>query len=203
MIQAATNRAAEAAQQLLLNLGIAAPEEISLEAICVHLGLTVVEEPLEGCDSRLVRVPARGIVASRHAESLSCSARRTAGPAAPVGAQPFLRDLRPHPTPCAAVADDLEHPRAHTARGGRRTWRGSTHVRISAESLSPNEAQLPPNRPDAGIDVARQGRFARHRLRRAPACQGPLSQWGGGLVVASPSTPSKPRARGSAPVSEH
>lgn len=49
--------------QLLAELGIAAPEEIDMEAIAEHCGATVLYEPLAGCEAYIIGHGDRAIIA--------------------------------------------------------------------------------------------------------------------------------------------
>lgn len=49
-------------EALLADLGITAPEEIDLEAVAFHCGVTVVDGDLLGCEARLVGAGERGFI---------------------------------------------------------------------------------------------------------------------------------------------
>src|SRR5882672_6293278 len=49
-------------EQLLDELGISAPQEIDVEVIAEHCGATVVYEPLQTCEARVIGVEDRAII---------------------------------------------------------------------------------------------------------------------------------------------
>ena len=56
--------------ELLDDLGITEPDEIIVEALAAHSGVTIVEQPLKGCEARLIGYGDRAIITVNSASSV-------------------------------------------------------------------------------------------------------------------------------------
>jgi hypothetical protein len=57
------------AEQLLVELGITSPTDIDIEAIAQYCGATVVYEPLEGCEARILGIGDRAVITVNESSS--------------------------------------------------------------------------------------------------------------------------------------